>query len=288
MTRPFETILLATDLTVRSDRAAARAASLAAAPGGGLHVVHVLQDGLPAAVVRPAKDAAAAEIAAVLDKAGAKAKVEVVVGDPEARIREAAEDAHADLIVMGPHRNEGGRRGLRGTGLERVARQSARPVLLAAGPGDRPYRKVLAAIDFSTPSRKALRAAMRLAPAAEIVLVHAYQTPFEGFALGDDTREAVRQEEETAIDALIAEEVEALKAGAGLTDTDRARIKVEIRHGPVRAVLDTAIAEHKPDVIALGAHGRSALSYALLGGVAEHVLRAPRADILVVSPATRV
>ncbi|MEO1688792.1 MAG: universal stress protein, partial [Pseudomonadota bacterium] len=53
-------ILVASDLSARSDRALARAAALAQAHGAALHVAHVTDDELPAALAHPQTESARA------------------------------------------------------------------------------------------------------------------------------------------------------------------------------------------------------------------------------------
>src|SRR5262249_9916326 len=81
-----------------------------------------------------------------------------------------AESWRADLIVVGSGRRQ---RMLVGSTAERVARHAPCPVLVVAGPARAPDH-ILCAVDFSEPSRDALRVATDLAGerGAALTLLH--------------------------------------------------------------------------------------------------------------------
>jgi nucleotide-binding universal stress UspA family protein len=65
-------------------------------------------------------------------------------------------------VVMGEHRKRLLRDVFVGTTIERVMRIGHRPVLMASGPAEWTYRRVLAAVDTSESAAYALRTAQRL------------------------------------------------------------------------------------------------------------------------------
>jgi universal stress protein E len=64
----------------------------------------------------------------------------------------------ADLIVMGAHRKELLRDIFVGTTIERVIRTGSHPVLMVNSEVEQSYSNVLAAVDMSEPSARAIRA----------------------------------------------------------------------------------------------------------------------------------
>ncbi|MNG17757.1 Universal stress protein family protein [compost metagenome] len=59
-------------------------------------------------------------------------------------------------------------------------------------------------------------------------------------------------------------------------------VALEVVRGALPRALDEAIAEQRPQLLALGSHGRSLISQALLGSLALRYLQAPPCDLLLV------
>lgn len=269
------TLLMATDLSPRSDRALERAVAMAAVSGAALTVLHVVDEDLPPTVadaqIRAAEDALAARLRSIERAGDASVRVEVVPGRAEATIAATAERLAAALVVIGVHRDRSVADLFRGTTAERLIRARAMPVLLARAPVTGPYQRLMVAVEPSPVAARAVEMAAWLQPEGEIELVHAYQVPFEGF-LGDaGTREQVA-------DRAVAE-IEAFVAGCGAATP---RLRCVLQEGEVKAVLYDVVARHRPDLLVIGTHGRKGFGHAILGSVAEDILRAPPTDVLVV------
>ena len=135
------------------------------------------------------------------------------------------------------------------------------------------YRNVLVTVDFSPSSLPALRNARALAPSAEIVLLHAFEVPFEGklrFAgVDDDTVHHYR---------FAAKTLRALCDEAGLPQHDA---RLMVLHGdPSRHIIEQE-QEQDCDLIAIGKHGESMAEDLLLGSVTRRVLTESQCDVLV-------
>ena len=173
-------ILVASDLSPRSDRAVARAVALARRVGATLTVLHAVDDELPAPLFeserRQAAGLLAATLAALPDAGGVRGGVRVVGGLDFQAIVEAAEDEDAALIVLGTHRRNLLKDVFTGTTVERVVRNTTRPVLVArgAGPGaaPSPYVCTLAAVDLTAEAADVVRMAHRLADGQTLYLLH--------------------------------------------------------------------------------------------------------------------
>jgi nucleotide-binding universal stress UspA family protein len=141
--------------------------------------------------------------------------------------------------------------------------------------------KVLAAIDFSEGSRIALAWAVDLCQhsGAELVLVHASPPS----ALVDDPG-APPELEELARDALreIVQRLEKTRDEVIAKGVKASQILVD--NEPARAILDVA-GERGVDLIVVGAQGQAGEVDEFIGGVAEHVVRNARTNVLVARPA---
>lgn len=134
----YERILLPTDGSEGSDRAVEQAIGLASETGGELHVLFVVED-IPYAPelmddqvegqLRALGEEAIEEIRARAADAGVTVVTEVRQGAPHSAILGYADEAAADVIVMGTHGRSGLDRYLLGSVTERVVRTAEVPVL---------------------------------------------------------------------------------------------------------------------------------------------------------------
>lgn len=276
-------ILVATDLSARSDRAIDRAFALARETGAEITVLHVVDDELPTAIADQLKAEAESTIARICQgptgQGVAKVNPRVAFGRGFEEVLRCAEETSADLLVLGLHRNASGRGLFTGTTVERVIRHGETPVLVVRDRVEGPYRKILVGVDFSPYSRRAAEFALRALPGAEVVLVHAYDVPFKGFITGRSARDEVSKRHQQQFDAMVEGEMKAFLAS--LPDNG-ARLERVMREGTVREVVMSQVTQRKPDLLVIGTHGRTGVAHALLGSVAEDLLNAPPCDVLAV------
>lgn len=279
-------LLLATDLSSRSDRALERSIDLARTHEAHLTILHVVDEDLPRALRSSLTAAAEEELAAVLKKAGISAASDVSVCVVEGRehltILDAAEKDDVDLVILGRHRDESVDRPLRGTTMERVLRQGRTPVLVVTDRTEGPYRKVMIGVDFSTCSQAAIRAGFSVAPDADFNFVHAFQVPFEGFLAGNAVQAEVSRERDEELAKVIDAEMETLLQRRGTDLGLEGRLRRVVRDGEVTGVLRSEAAHLNPDLLVIGTHGREGIAHALLGSVAESFLNRPPCDVLAV------
>ena len=141
--------------------------------------------------------------------------------------------------------------------------------------------RILVPVDFSEPSRAALDYAVDFAPklGASLVLLHVVGDPITWDAWNPDVYTGDRQ---ALIDALVAD------ARTRLEDIAAARhgvaIDVQVAVGVAsQGIVDTA-AEQQCNLIIIGTHGRTGVAHALIGSVAERVVRTARCPVLTVRP----
>ncbi len=278
---PPATILLATDLSCRCDRALDRAALLAREWGAKLLVLHVLNPAesfLESIADRPAQSGPPARLAEARirrDLPGDLPDLEVRVeeGDPATLILDVARQTGAGLIVTGVARDETLGRWLLGATVDRLVRRAPVPVLIVKT-RPRPYKDVLVATDFSESSVHALNAAGALFPEAGLTLLHAFETPFGDVFGSDSYRERFGDLEEKAVAAFIGE--------SALPEGQKQRIQVRIEHGaPETAIRDHMNTRETP-LLVLASHGRSAVFDVLIGSVARRILASAPGDVLLV------
>jgi nucleotide-binding universal stress UspA family protein len=146
-------------------------------------------------------------------------------------------------------------------------------------------RKILVPVDFSEPSRAALSYAAELARSfdATIDVLHVWEVPTffpaRGFVLEGVADQSLidlaKSSSERALKEFVAE---ASKQGARIRD---ARSEVGT---PSRTIVEFANAGGY-DLIVIGTHGRTGLSHAVIGSVAERVVRHARCPVLSVRSA---
>ena len=144
-------------------------------------------------------------------------------------------------------------------------------------------QRIIVATDFSDLAEAALDQAMDLARqlGASVTVVHSYEIPIYGFPDG----------------VLVAPaEVAARISGAAQVSLDGIVQRNQSRGVPIKAVLrmgapwdeiNTLAEEEKADMIVIGTHGRRGLTRALLGSVAERVMRTAVRPLLVVHAAKK-
>lgn len=158
---------------------------------------------------------------------------------------------------------------------------SEMPVLVARACSPKPFRHVAVALDFSVQSEAALRAAVRLAPAAEIELIHSVDIPlqFEQAMLRAGPSGGDAQHFRMA---RVADAQKRLKAIAGVHALVRTTIITVLQGSPAEKVIQLS-RSGRVDLIALGTHGRNAVARALLGSVVRRVLAEAACDVLIAS-----
>ena len=272
----MDQILVASDLSVRSDRAIARAAALAREHQAKLTFIHVVDDAMPldtAEMVRAAAvETLRGQLRVCCPEEEADHAIEAVIGDPVKEVIALASTINAGLLVLGLHRERHYLDLIRQTTMERLIRASTTPVLLVSTAAGQPYQHLLAAIDMSPPAARAISLGRDLTPNARTTLFHAYHVPYRRMANPSDAaattlpflHEAEDQYREWA-------------DTAQLTDLP----KPQFIDGSPHAALDQIMASDPADLLDLGAHSRSNLGRYVLGGFTSGLIRNPPCDLLV-------
>ena len=289
---PTAPILVATDFSAPSRHAADRAARLAHETGAPLSLMHVtpgstLQElrqwlGTGHAMERQLLDEARRQLQALADELVAQCGIGVRTVEAAGPVLEAIDDESrrlgAGLLVLGARGAGFLRRLVLGTTSERLVRRASCPVLVVRQSAHERYRRALVAVDFSPWSAQALAAARRVAPQARLVLLSAYQVPFQeklAFA-GVDAATIEHYRRQAHLQAVQA--LHGLAAGQGLKPGDYDAVVIE---GEASQRIVEQEQEYDCDLVVLGKHGRSVTEDLLLGSVTQHVLAEGSADVLV-------
>lgn len=273
-------ILVATDLSARSDRAVQRAFLLARGMECSLTVVSIIDSALPVDMAEALRADVERRLVRMTENIAritpCRYSCMAVLGDITMDLPDIAEDQNAALIVLGQHRPRGLADLIRQTTMERLVRGSRRPVLIVRDPVLQDYGRVLAPVDFGPSSAEAVRMAARIAPLADIHMFHALHIPFSGLtgaaALGVE------------VTRLTAEAEADRRAWLAHGSPPRASMP-EIVHGSLHQVFAAQMVQRQPDLVAVGAHARTGTAPFILGSFANELMRAPPCDLLVARPA---
>lgn len=142
------------------------------------------------------------------------------------------------------------------------------------------FKRILVGIDFSSPSERALACAMELARGlgAELHLLHVYQIPAFAFP------ETIVPAPPETIDRFIGESRRHLEALAERVRKEGVRATSDLVPGSPFVEL-VGKARQGFDLLVVGTHGRTGLRHALLGSVAEKVVRKCDIPVLTVRAA---
>ena len=285
-------ILAATDFSPPARHATDRAARLAHETGAALTVVHALSGGALAELRQWLGSGHASERQLVeeahqqLERLAAELRgarqvavaTQLGSGAPVQQIGATADAIDADLLAVGARGSGFLRRLALGTTSERLLRRTTRPLLVVRQSAHEPYRRVLVALDFSPWSTPALPLARRVAPHARLVLLTAFQVPFEEKLRFAGVDAATVEHYRTQARAVAAQRLHAAAHDAGLKP---GHWEARVVEGDASQRIVEQEQECDCDLVVLGKHGRSAAEELLLGSVTKHVLAEGSADLLV-------
>jgi nucleotide-binding universal stress UspA family protein len=208
---------------------------------------------------------------------------ELIQGSAPTALADLADARQAGLLVMGARGAHFVRELLLGSTTERVLRKSRRPLLAVKQRPQTPYRRILAAVDFSDHAAAAINAAHTWLPDADIVLLHAFEVELEStFRLAGLSDNKIHEYRIQARENAQA----AMETFIGKLQVPTSRLSRQFVHGSATQ----CILEHEQmvdaDLIVMGKRGQSVMEELLLGSVTKHVLAHSSSDVLIAgSPA---
>ena len=221
----------------------------------------------------------------VLGKAKLRFRVTASLGRPDPQLIEIAADEKADVIVVGTNQ----RRGLARLGSVSRAVLNHAPLnvacipIAAAEKTDRGsisrFKRVLVTTDFSKLGNRAIPFAYStLRRGGQVCILHVAKPTGRSGAKAQvhETKHSERTDRLSAqLQALIPAETEALGINS--------RVEVA-EHSDVATAICQAAERLGADLICIGSHGRSGLSKAILGSVAQDVMARSQRPVLVIRP----
>lgn len=289
-------ILVGVDFSPEAEVALAHALQLARRTGAGLTLAHVMPlpadltadssydplfraPSLATELIARQRDDASTLLTSVTEdcrQEGVECEPLLVDDTPSDGLARGAEEAHADLIVVGSHGRTGLRHFLLGSVAERTIRLSDRSTLVARGAAtaERGYQRILVACDFSPHTDDAMRGALALAAAgARIEVVHCWQTPVMPAGMPIGAMRSDLERDVAQAGARLLARYAASASGAHL-----AFVPVE---GAPAEGLRARAEETGSQLVVVGSHGRRGVRRWLLGSVAEAIVRHAPCSVLV-------
>ena len=295
-------LLVARDFSSVSNRAVRYALDVAARTGATLHVLHaeVLHEAStpdaegggrsPGHDIPRFRDEVRQESTVSADALDAVAIKEVERRDVSAgpAILNYAAETGVDLIALGTHGRRGPSRILLGSVAEEVVRRSDQPVLTVRGDAEeqtevhpRIVDRILVPVDFSEPSREALRTAKEWAALydASIDVLHVVAERIQPAFYTGGVQSIYDMEPD--IEQKMMDRLEAFVADTG--GPERA-IRPHVTVGNAAPDIAEFVDAESVDLVAMSTHGRTGLDRFLLGSVAEKIIRHVHCPVLTTKP----
>lgn len=291
--KPLKRILAATDLSAPARHAAERASLISTETGAQLDLIHVANlaplerlrqlmgasaSDMEQRVLDAARQKLSDHVAAIQQRYGVVAGSHVVSGSLLAELAKTVDDVLADLLVCGAKGESLIRSFVLGTTALRLLSTATCPVLVVKQPPHTPYRRLLVPVDFSPAALRAVQHARCIAPQADIVLLHAFEVPFESHLRYASVDEGTINHYRIIAKQEAMQKLDDLREQAGLSPEGSSVVVV---HGDATSRIVEQEQEWDCDLIVMGKHGADLLEDLLIGSVTKHVLAESQCDVLV-------
>lgn len=238
------------------------------------------------AAIKRSFEAAAAAARRALAPRWPEAKVVVIDAPPVDAILAEAERFKASLIVLGWRGHGTFRRLLAGSVSRSVAAHAQCPVLVVRETASA-VRRFVVAFDGCANAKRALEFLSSLEPGrgSRLVLVNVVEpvsAPASVRLLPSSARAQVHREVAALNEERVQQGQATVAAGAARLERSGWTATSEVRVGDPLASLLTAVAEHRADVLVMGARATGGLERVLLGSVANGALNRSAVPVLLV------
>jgi nucleotide-binding universal stress UspA family protein len=282
-------LLVATDLLPKSEFAIDRAGLLADELAAELSLVHVVSPVSSERVLEQSLQIAIgrmkSRVRSPLWRAKTAPDVVVRAGNPARVILDTIAREEPDLLIVGPHERRSVVDALQGTILEKVVSARRCPVLVVQQSASGNYRDVLLALDAAEGSRAAVRAAERfvLRDGAKAAAIHACTSPDHAvLQLPGTEGSGVALHTNCSPGTASAAMRELLERESA----DPKRYELIVANGNPLPTIMHAIESRQPDLLVVGTRGDGRMRRAVLGSVANLLLKLAPCDMLIVPQGT--
>ncbi|RZU99236.1 universal stress protein [Spiribacter vilamensis] len=277
-------LLVATDLSDRSERAQRRATLLARRHGLAIRLVYVIDTDQPAALIESQRD----QVSTILQRLartietsdGISCSTDVrTAGSIEVGIQSSLSD-DTRLIVLGSHRKRPFRDLFLGGTSERIIAHAERPVLVVQGPPIEDYRRVLLTTDLSAGSREAADqlASQSLIADASVTVLHVAGSLERSATASNQATDAGQEKMLAHAQAVAADALDRLVTESNLGMVAQ---RVEADPRPVAATILEVAEREGSDLIVLAPRQRTGVETFLRYSVTTRMLNASPVDLLV-------
>jgi nucleotide-binding universal stress UspA family protein len=259
-------------------RVAERAGMIAESLGEPLHLVHVLEP-VGEAMIEPSlarlmreyqREEAERLAKWMAGRTEAPVSLEVVKGSPSWELTARAKTA--SLVVVGSSTLDAFSVG---PVAKRVARKSAADTLVVRRQPRAPYRKIVAAVDFSEQSRQAVTRAIDLFPDADTTVLYSMPSRFDSVLVAAGLFE---EELEATRGVRLARAEERMEQFTAPWD---GLIRTLVVDGPPNETIGEVVRRRGADLVVVASRGATATRMVLLGTVAEGLVNQAPCDVLV-------
>ncbi len=285
--KELKRVLVGLDVTEKSNNVLKRALSIANEHKADLFIVHAVPTpwvGVPSYFggkdIAIDHESIANSIEKKIKTLNREFKVNCFVfvkeGNPHDIILYESKLNKIDMIVIGAHSKKKGKKGFLGTTAQKVAHQSHVPVLVVKNSAKTPYKNIIAPTDFGMQSKQSILFAKDIFPSAKINVVNAFDT--------------IYMEGPYAVVGRDLSQYNEVAKSCAKSDLKNFMQEVSVKKGKVidgelytKETLVNYIEEGLYDLVVVGSRGTVGLN-ALLGSVANYILRETSKDILVYVP----
>ncbi|MBY8823462.1 universal stress protein [Sphingomonas colocasiae] len=274
------TLLLATDLSCRCDRALDRAVGLARAWGARLIAATVIEPD-PGEFMerdRPTRmtkaERARRTLESYLGDTDLPVEIMVATGEPAAELLSISESRGCDFLVTGIARNDTLGSLLLGGTAKRLISNATVPALIVQERAAGIYRNIVVAAGRTDVAQAAILASARLFPEARITLLHARDAPVAAGIAPDSGN----SEDQALADTMRADISADPRIGAELG----ARLEVVVAAGSIESLIGEFTEDHAADLTIVASRGRGAIFEALVGSTEHKLLDSHSGDLLIV------
>jgi nucleotide-binding universal stress UspA family protein len=290
--KSLKRILVATDLSKKSNDTLKRAIELAQINKATLFLIHVVHktvfDKVIGQIVPAAKKIMVSpkewanhmlqEKVASLSKHKIKMKTVVLTGEVPTQILRFSKDNQIDLMVVGAHGEHPVHDWFIGSTAETIIKKSSCPVLVVKQKPKKQYQKIIVPVDFSIVSQQAAQFAKQVLPKSQIHFLHVEENWYQNVSEFEDVSNLSLQIPKKTLTLLQSQMKNFLKKSGFKTNL------FTIKSGYPASVIVNEAAKQRQDLIVMGTEGFSKKHYLLIGRVANRVLYDTRLDIMLVPP----